>query len=127
MLVIRACLQSLAVCARSSSRIVQPKRKPTVTHQPRQACKLPQASWDAPERRYRKFALGSDVELVVRCELDGVMNYKGQDQLLSIKALNEFDPKHTGASINPPPALCFQTQQLRSKLRSVHASKAQHP
>ncbi|CAK0760799.1 hypothetical protein CVIRNUC_002801 [Coccomyxa viridis] len=46
--------------------------------------------------RYRKFALGSDVELVVRCELDGVMNYKGQDQLLSIKALNEFDPKHTG-------------------------------
>ncbi len=127
MLVIRACLQSLAVCARSSSRIVQPKRKPTVTHQPRQACKLPQASCDAPERRYRKFALGSDVELVVRCELDGVMNYKGQDQLLSIKALNEFDPKHTGASINPPPALCFQTQQLRSKLRSVHASKAQHP
>ena len=36
------------------------------------------------------------MDLVVRCELDGVMNYKGQDQLLSIKALNEFDPKHTG-------------------------------
>ena len=36
------------------------------------------------------------MELVVRSELDGVMNYKGQDQLLSIKALNEFDPKHTG-------------------------------
>ena len=47
--------------------------------------------------------LGSDVELVVRCELDGVMNYKGQDQLLSIKALNEFDPKHTGASTHPSP------------------------
>ena len=46
--------------------------------------------------RYRKFNLGGDVELVVRSELDGVMNYKGQDQLLSIKALNEFDPKHTG-------------------------------
>ena len=46
--------------------------------------------------RYRKFGLGEDVDLVVRCELDGVMNYKGQDQLLSIKALNEFDPKHTG-------------------------------
>ena len=39
----------------------------------------------------------------MRCELDGVMNYKGQDQLLSIKALNEFDPKHTGASRNPSP------------------------
>ena len=60
-------------------------------------------SMHALERRYRKFALGSDVELVVRCELDGVMNYKGQDQLLSIKALNEFDPKHTGASMTPSP------------------------
>ena len=33
---------------------------------------------------------------MVRCELDGVMNYKGQDQLLLIKALNEFDPKISG-------------------------------
>ena len=49
--------------------------------------------------RYRKFKLGDDVDLVVRCELDGVMNYKGQDQILSIKALNEFDPKHTGAPL----------------------------
>jgi hypothetical protein len=40
--------------------------------------------------------MSDDVDLVVRCELDGVMNYKGQDQLLSIKALNEFDPKVTG-------------------------------
>lgn len=39
------------------------------------------------------------MDLVVRCELDGVMNYKGQDQILSIKALNEFDPKHTGAPL----------------------------
>lgn len=41
--------------------------------------------------------MSDDVDLVVRCELDGVMNYKGQDQLLSIKALNEFDPKITGS------------------------------
>ncbi len=41
--------------------------------------------------------MNDEVDLVVRCELDGVMNYKGQDQLLSIKALNEFDPKLTGA------------------------------
>ena len=39
----------------------------------------------------------------MRCELDGVMNYKGQDQLLSIKALNEFDPKHTGVSMHTSP------------------------
>lgn len=47
--------------------------------------------------RYRKVKMNDEVDLVVRCELDGVMNYKGQDQLLSIKALNEFDPKLTGA------------------------------
>jgi len=54
---------------------------------------------DEANCRYRKFKLGDDVDLVVRCELDGVMNYKGQDQILSIKALNEFDPKHTGARL----------------------------
>ena len=51
--------------------------------------------------RYRKFKMSDEVDLVVRCELDGVMNYKGQDQLLSIKALNEFDPKLTGARTLP--------------------------
>ena len=35
--------------------------------------------------------------MVVRCELDGVMKYKGQDQLLLIKALNEFDAKSSGS------------------------------
>ena len=49
------------------------------------------------------------MELVVRSELDGVMNYKGQDQLLSIKALNEFDPKHTGE-----PRLPMRLQKLFS-------------
>jgi hypothetical protein len=43
--------------------------------------------------------LSEECELVVRCELGGVMAYKGQDQLLSIKALNEFDPKITGAPL----------------------------
>ena len=46
--------------------------------------------------RYRKWTIAEDVDLVVRCELDGVMNYKGQEQLLLIKALNEFDPKFSG-------------------------------
>lgn len=37
--------------------------------------------------RYRKWVLNPDeqVDVVVRCELDGVINNKGEDQLLSIK------------------------------------------
>ena len=40
--------------------------------------------------------MSQDTELVVRCEIDGVLKHKGQDELLSVKALNEFDPKLTG-------------------------------
>ena len=43
--------------------------------------------------RYRAIPLGGEHTLVVRCDVDAVMQYKGADQLLSIKALNEFDPK----------------------------------
>lgn len=46
--------------------------------------------------RYRKYKVSADTELVVRCEIDGVLKHKGQDELLSVKALNEFDPKLTG-------------------------------
>ena len=46
--------------------------------------------------RYRKWSIAEDIDLVVRCELDGVMKYKGQDQLLLIKALNEYDAKSSG-------------------------------
>lgn len=37
--------------------------------------------------RYRRWTLNPDDELdiVVRCEIDGVINNKGEDQLLSIK------------------------------------------
>jgi len=43
--------------------------------------------------KYRRIALGGDQTLVVRCEVDAIMHYKGADQLLAVKALNEFDPK----------------------------------
>jgi translation initiation factor 3 subunit D len=43
--------------------------------------------------RYRKFELGDDVTLIVRCEFDGVQRSGTQDQYMTIKALNEFDPK----------------------------------
>ena len=39
---------------------------------------------------------------MARCELDGVLTYKGEELLLSIKALNEFDPKVTGARLHLP-------------------------
>lgn len=44
-------------------------------------------------RRYRKASLGGEQELVVRCAVDAVMHFKDTQQLVSIKALNEFDPK----------------------------------
>lgn len=40
--------------------------------------------------------MSAETELVVRCEVDGVLKHKGQDELISVKALNEFDPKLTG-------------------------------
>jgi len=46
--------------------------------------------------RYRKWKLGNDLVLVARCELDGVMKHKDLDVFLTIKALNEYDPKISG-------------------------------
>eukprot|EP00899_Mesostigma_viride_P010870 jgi/Mesvir1/19785/Mv13081-RA.2 len=45
---------------------------------------------------YRRWNLSDDLRLVARCEVDSVVQNKGQDMLLSIKALNEFDSKATG-------------------------------
>jgi Eukaryotic translation initiation factor 3 subunit 7 (eIF-3) len=61
----------------------------------------PSAPLPSVAYKYRKWVLDrdSEVALVVRCELDGVLNNKNQDQLLSIKALNEFDPRVTGALV----------------------------
>ncbi len=43
--------------------------------------------------RYRKWCLNEEegVEIIVRCELDAAIQVKGEDQLLSVKALNETD------------------------------------
>eukprot|EP00798_Chlamydomonas_sp_ICE-L_P017542 gene17542-23863_t len=46
--------------------------------------------------KYRKWTLNEEgeVDIIVRCELDGAMlSAKGEEQLLSIKALNETDMK----------------------------------
>jgi translation initiation factor 3 subunit D len=43
--------------------------------------------------KYRSWRLNDEdnLDIVVRCEVDGVINLKGEDQLLSVKALNEYD------------------------------------
>lgn len=43
--------------------------------------------------RYRTADLGNERALVVRCAVDAVLTMKGQEQMVSVKALNEFDPK----------------------------------
>jgi len=46
--------------------------------------------------RYRKWDFGDGNVLVSRCELDGVVKQKEEDEFLIIKALNEYDPASTG-------------------------------
>ncbi|XP_072022114.1 eukaryotic translation initiation factor 3 subunit D-like [Amphiura filiformis] len=44
--------------------------------------------------RYRKYKLGEDINLIARCEHDGVMvGSNGETQFINIKTLNEWDPK----------------------------------
>ena len=47
----------------------------------------------SPPCRYRKWHLNEDedVDIIVRCELDAAIKVKDEDQLLSVKALNETD------------------------------------
>jgi len=43
--------------------------------------------------RYRKWSLPDDIELVARTELDGVLDDKERAHYLTIRALNEYNPK----------------------------------
>uniref|UniRef100_A0A8C9AL89 Eukaryotic translation initiation factor 3 subunit D n=1 Tax=Prolemur simus TaxID=1328070 RepID=A0A8C9AL89_PROSS len=45
--------------------------------------------------RYRRWKLGDDVDLIVRCEHDGVMTQaNGEVSVINIKTLNEWDSRH---------------------------------
>lgn len=72
--------------------------------------------------RYRKWALNEEegVDIVVRCELDGVMSHKGEDQLLSIKALNEFDSRTSDwrkkLDSQRGAVLAFETKNNKNKM-----------
>eukprot|EP00958_Prasinococcus_capsulatus_P004332 scaffold401_cov399-Prasinococcus_capsulatus_cf.AAC.16 len=46
--------------------------------------------------RYRRWVLDEDTSLVVRCQLDAVGQNRGQEALMTVKALNEYDSKMTG-------------------------------
>ena len=46
--------------------------------------------------RYRKWVLDNTMSVIVRCQIDAAMENKGNNILLSIKALNEFDSRVTG-------------------------------
>ncbi|KAL3688292.1 hypothetical protein R1sor_014601 [Riccia sorocarpa] len=46
--------------------------------------------------RYRKWKLDEETTLVARCELHSVAEVKGQEVLLTVNSLNEFDSKITG-------------------------------
>lgn len=46
--------------------------------------------------RYRRWKLDDNMYLVARCELHSVVEMNNQRQLLTLNALNEFDPKYSG-------------------------------
>jgi translation initiation factor 3 subunit D len=46
--------------------------------------------------RYRSWSLQEGMTLYARCELHAALEYKGEQQLCTVKALNEFDSKVTG-------------------------------
>ena len=44
--------------------------------------------------RYRRWKLGEDIDLIVRCEHDGVMTgANGEVSFINIKTLNEWDSR----------------------------------
>ena len=45
---------------------------------------------------YKSWQLGDKYDVFVRCDVDGVMESKGQTVLTNFRAMNEFDPRITG-------------------------------
>ena len=48
--------------------------------------------------RYRHWKLGEDIDLIVRCEHDGVMTgANGEVSFINVKTLNEWDSRVRGS------------------------------
>jgi len=62
---------------------------------------------------YRSFDFGDGVKLVARTEVDGYQLQDGDPKLISLKALNEYDPRITGGwikKLESQKAGCFATE-----------------
>uniref|UniRef100_A0A251S029 Eukaryotic translation initiation factor 3 subunit D n=1 Tax=Helianthus annuus TaxID=4232 RepID=A0A251S029_HELAN len=46
--------------------------------------------------RYRRWKLDNDVSLVVRCEVQSIIEVNDKKSYMTVNALNEFDPKYSG-------------------------------
>lgn len=74
--------------------------------------------------RYRRWKLSenNDLDIIVRCELDAVMEGRDKPQLVSIKALNEFSGVKS-AGTGPPNASVDWRQRLESQRGAVFATE----
>lgn len=51
--------------------------------------------------RYRHWKLGEDIDLIVRCEHDGVMTgANGEVSFINVKTLNEWDSRVSSGSFS---------------------------
>eukprot|EP00798_Chlamydomonas_sp_ICE-L_P031221 gene31221-6371_t len=69
--------------------------------------------------KYRKWTLNEegDIDIIIRCELEGAMvSAKGEEQLLSIKALNEVDHKAQKIESQRGAVLASETKNNKNKM-----------
>ncbi|XP_028339844.1 eukaryotic translation initiation factor 3 subunit D isoform X3 [Physeter macrocephalus] len=63
--------------------------------------------------RYRRWKLGDDIDLIVRCEHDGVMTgANGEVSFINIKTLNEWDSRASTPTRAKPARLCLHPHQI---------------
>lgn len=67
--------------------------------------------------RYRQWRLGEEWTLIARTELDGILKSHDQETFITIKALNEFDPKSSGIDYR---------QKIDSQRGAVFATEARN-
>lgn len=67
--------------------------------------------------RYRQWRLGEEWTLIARTELDGMMTSHDQETFITVKALNEYDPKSSGIDYR---------QKIDSQRGAVFATEARN-
>jgi len=76
--------------------------------------------------RYRRWKLGDDIDLIVRCEHDGVMTgASGEVSFINIKTLNEWDSrvrKNENPKLALPASLLPDTPGTAGKRRPASGS-----